>query len=298
MRNVVGQSFGLHLSEHALHGPIFQGVERDDADSGSWSQPVRTGRGSHSASNGVEKGVKIPEFVVHRDPDRLESSGRRVDAPRGWTPRGRTHDPGQFTGRGYRMLSPRCSKFSGDRSRTAFLPVLADHSLEFGLRERSEEFGRREGQRVGCPRRLSIAGRSRKSHVEGPVMGKGEPPLRIVHLAGGEAQIGQNHIRATTGLGQPTRKRGEVPLLLNHRRAVPAEILTDSIGGVTEVSGIYIVENEYARGPDHACKGNSMPAEPRRAVDDRLAARRRKKPDRFIKEYWDVRRERTRHARA
>jgi hypothetical protein len=115
---VAGGASAALTSEEALDDAVFEGVEGEDGEPAVGSEPLDR-RG--------EQALELPEFVVHRDADRLKAARGRMDLPvrlaRDGTPDGLGEAEGVF---------PRASAHDGGRhtASESLLSILGQAPLE------------------------------------------------------------------------------------------------------------------------------------------------------------------------
>lgn len=226
------------FGEEAFDRAVLQGMEGDDGDAGGGTEPVGIGIAPGDLLGGVadggEEGFEATEFVVDGDAESLEGLGGGVDAP-GATPEGGLHQIGEG-----RRGEERCGFAStddggGDATGGGFFGVVAEDGGEFGFAALVHEVGRGEGS-GGV-----------EAHVEGAFAHEGEAAGGVVHLVGGEAEIGEKHVGGEPGVAHLARKVGKVALERVDAGAGSSGGL-DVGGGVGEVRGVGVVEDDGARG--------------------------------------------------
>lgn len=276
----LGEASIDEFCEDALHEAVLQRVEGDDADSRARGEPGGRRGGAESragdAADGFQQRFERRQLIVDGDSQCLEGSRGRVDSlPRSAAADGRSHDFGEFRRGGYRRLFSGLDKFSGDEAPAALLAVVADDFGEFGFGELSDEVGRGHG-----------AG-GVVAHVEGTAALEGEAAPGVVHLGGGEAEVGENEIGAEAGVDHSARGLGEVGGEFGEGRGLGEG--ANACGGVGEIVGIGVDDGEVSAGADTLGDGGGVAPLPRGAIEGGFARPRIEMLDRLIEQDRNVR---------
>ena len=157
------------LGQEALHAPVLERVKRDAAEPAALTQRLPGER---------QRAIELPELVVHRDPQGLEGALARMasgEARGGGDRRAdRVHQLQRGRDRGALAAADDRPR---DRARVALLAELPQDPRQPALVPVGDDLARAQ----------LLPGIH--AHVQGRVVGVGEPALASVHLHRGHAQV-------------------------------------------------------------------------------------------------------------
>ena len=225
--------------------PVFERVKRYDRDAAT---------GFEAANRRLEKALELSELVVDRDPQCLESAGRRVDASLAAA----FHVLDQTTELGGRTQGILVAAFddrTGDCPGPPFLAVVAQNSHQL--------LPLRPLEQVGCGGTASA-----HAHVEWAICGKAESTLGTVELERGTSDVSK-HRHGRTKPESPEDQRQPVEGFLDELHTVTKGL--EFLPGPGEGLGITIETDELKFGL-RSKQSLGMSSETDRRVDQQTRA--------------------------
>ena len=252
MRGSGVEAVAFALLERELHPPVLAGVEGEDGDASAGFQALR---------EVAEEGVECAEFIVHRDPQRLEDAADGVFHLRGLEPWLSSEGDADRIRESARAGGAGAEEGAGEERGVGLVGVFGEKLRELRLGERRE-------QRGGGLAALGV-----HPQVERAVLLEGETARGIIDLHRGDAEVGEDGVRAADRrehLGEAC----EVLAMHDERSTGEAEC-TQPRFAFREFDGIDIEADEPSARLHRAQQLARMTAVAERAIHDDLAGLRR-----------------------